>query len=167
MESGQSDIRNKVLAPVFKRLGIIEQWGNGLRLISDELQKYPEIGLQWKEPGIAFRVTFVKKNYVVPISRDENDQVSDQVNDQVISILRFCSTPKSRGEILKNLGYKNHFDNYKRYLEPILNNYLIEMTIPDKPKSKNQKYQLTNKGKQTLEMIRRNKLPQQPLRAPG
>jgi ATP-dependent DNA helicase RecG len=62
-----------------------------------------------------------------------------------------------------NLGYKNHFDNHKRYLEPILNNYLIEMTIPDKPKSKNQKYQLTDKGKQTLEMIRRNKLPKQPL----
>jgi predicted HTH transcriptional regulator len=27
MDSGQSDIRNKILAPVFKRLGIIEQWG--------------------------------------------------------------------------------------------------------------------------------------------
>ncbi len=156
MESGQSDVRNKILAPVFKRLGIIEQWGNGLRLISDELQKYPEIGLRWKEPGLAFRVTFFKKNYVVPKSRDENDQVSDQVSDQVISILRFCSTPKSRGEILKNLGYKNHFDNYKRYLEPILINHLIEMTIPDKPKSKNQKYQLTDKGKLTLEMIRKN-----------
>jgi len=125
-----------------------------LRLIADELQKYPEIGLEWKEPGMAFRVTFVKKNYVVPISRDENDQVSDQV----ISILGFCSTPKSRGEILKNLGYKNHFDNYKRYLEPVLNNYLIEMTIPDKPKSKDQKYRLTDRGKQTLEMIRRNNL---------
>ena len=161
MESGQSDIRNKVLAPVFKRLGIIEQWGNGLRLIADELQKYPEIGLEWKEPGMAFRVTFVKKNYVETI---ENDQVSDQVSDQVISILRFCSTPKSRGEILKNLGYKNHFDNYKRYLKPVLNNYLIEMTIPDKPKSKNQKYRLTDKGKQTLEMIRRNNLSQRPPR---
>ena len=27
MESGQSDIRNKILAPVFKKMGIIEQWG--------------------------------------------------------------------------------------------------------------------------------------------
>lgn len=43
MDSGQSDIRNKVLAPVFKRLGIIEQWGNGLKLIKEELQAYPEI----------------------------------------------------------------------------------------------------------------------------
>jgi len=27
-----------VLAPVFKKLGIIEQWGNGLRLIAEELK---------------------------------------------------------------------------------------------------------------------------------
>ena len=60
MESGQSDIRNKVLAPVFKKLGIIEQWGNGLRLIAEELKKYPEIKMEWSEPGFAFRVTFVE-----------------------------------------------------------------------------------------------------------
>ena len=65
MEAGQSDIRNKVLAPTFKRLGIIEQWGNGLKLISSELRKYPEIGLKWDEPGVAFRVTFYRKNFTV------------------------------------------------------------------------------------------------------
>ncbi len=63
MESGQSEIRNKILVPVFKRLGIIEQWGNGLKLIATELQSYPEIELSWKEPGIAFRITFTNKNY--------------------------------------------------------------------------------------------------------
>jgi predicted HTH transcriptional regulator len=52
MESGQSDIRNKLLAPVFKRLGIIEQWGNGLRIIAEELQPYPEIAFSWNEPEL-------------------------------------------------------------------------------------------------------------------
>ncbi|WP_024787054.1 MULTISPECIES: RNA-binding domain-containing protein [unclassified Lebetimonas] len=63
MESGQSDIRNRVLALVFKKLGIIEQWGNGLRLIAKELKKYPEIRFEWSEPGISFRITFRKVNY--------------------------------------------------------------------------------------------------------
>ena len=63
MDAGQSDVRNVVLAPVFKRLGIIEQWGNGLQLIADDLKEYPEIKLAWKEPGIAFRVSFIKTNY--------------------------------------------------------------------------------------------------------
>ena len=60
MEAGQSDIRNKTLAPVFKKLGIIEQWGNGLRLIAEELRKYPEVKMEWSEPGFAFRVSFKK-----------------------------------------------------------------------------------------------------------
>lgn len=64
MESGQSDIRNKILAPVFKKLGIIEKWGNGLQLIANELKGYPEIGFDWKEPGLSFRVVFFKKNFV-------------------------------------------------------------------------------------------------------
>ena len=63
LEAGQSDIRNKTLAPVFKKLGIIEQWGNGLQLIAEELKKYPEIEMQWSEPGTGFRVTFLKTDY--------------------------------------------------------------------------------------------------------
>ena len=35
MECRQSDARNKVIAPIFKRLGIIDQWGNGLKLFAD------------------------------------------------------------------------------------------------------------------------------------
>jgi ATP-dependent DNA helicase RecG len=32
-------------------------------LIADELKAYPEIELSWKEPGIAFRLSFIKKNF--------------------------------------------------------------------------------------------------------
>ncbi len=54
--------RNKTLAPFFKKPGIIEQWGNGLKLIAEELQHYTEIGFDWIEPEIAFRVAFTNKN---------------------------------------------------------------------------------------------------------
>jgi hypothetical protein len=33
---------------------------NGLKLIADALKKYPEIGFDWKEPGMSFRVIFFK-----------------------------------------------------------------------------------------------------------
>jgi len=60
MDSGQSDIRNRILAPIFKKLGIIEQWGNGLQLIANELKDYPEIKFQWSQPGMSFRISFIK-----------------------------------------------------------------------------------------------------------
>ena len=63
MESRQSDARNKVIAPVFKRMGIIDQWGNGLKLIADELKEYPQIEFRWKETGLSFQVQFVKLDY--------------------------------------------------------------------------------------------------------
>ncbi|MFO7598231.1 MAG: cell filamentation protein Fic, partial [Candidatus Desulfacyla sp.] len=38
----------------------------------------------------------------------------------------------------------------ERYLKPALTDGLIEMTIPDKPNSRLQKYRLTDKGRQWL-----------------
>ena len=77
MQSGQSDIRNKILAPVFKKLGIIEQWGNGLRLIAEELKDYPEIKMEWSEPGMAFRITFKKTNYKQQKTEKEKAAITD------------------------------------------------------------------------------------------
>ena len=54
-------IRNRIIDPVFKKLGIIDQWGNGLKLFSDELKDYPEIEFRWHETGLQFQVQFVKK----------------------------------------------------------------------------------------------------------
>ncbi len=64
MESRQSYARNKLIAPLFKRLGIIDQWGNGLKLIADEMKEYPNIELRWKEVGLSFQVQFVKTDFI-------------------------------------------------------------------------------------------------------
>ncbi|PRD56798.1 ATP-binding protein [Sphingobacterium gobiense] len=64
LEARQSDIRNKVIAPVFKKVGLIDQWGNGLKLIAGELKDYPEIEFKWFERGgLQFQVQFIDKEY--------------------------------------------------------------------------------------------------------
>jgi ATP-dependent DNA helicase RecG len=63
LEARQSDIRNKIIAPVFKKMGIIDQWGNGLKLIADELKNYPNIELKWSEIGAQFQLQFVNKAF--------------------------------------------------------------------------------------------------------
>ncbi|MDR0970907.1 MAG: putative DNA binding domain-containing protein [Bacteroidales bacterium] len=80
MESRQSDARNKVVASVFKRLGIIDQWGNGLTLIANEMKEYPNIKMQWQEVGLSFQVQFINTNYK-PNDIDDVTDVTDDVTD--------------------------------------------------------------------------------------
>jgi len=55
-----------------------------------------------------------------------------------------------RHEMQETLGLK-HEDHFRiAYLCPALEAGLIEMTIPDKPRSSKQKYRLTEKGRQFL-----------------
>ena len=63
--SNPIDIRNKLIAPVFKKVGLIDQWGNGLKLIADELKAYPEIEFKWFERGgLQFQVQFINKGFL-------------------------------------------------------------------------------------------------------
>ncbi len=43
----------------------------------------------------------------------------------------------------------------RNYLESALSDGLIKMTIPDKPKSSNQKYRLTQAGKHLVEILKK------------
>ena len=53
-------------------------------------------------------------------------------------------------ESLKLVG-RDNFETL--YLRPALEQGLIEMTVPDKPNSRLQKYRLTTKGQRWLEEI--------------
>lgn len=78
-------------------------------------------------------------------------QVTTQVTTQVIAkiglpvekleeLLEFCSSPKSRKEMQEFCGIKTREYFRKHILKPMIENKMIRQTIPDKPKSRNQKY---------------------------
>ena len=66
-----------------------------------------------------------------------HDATHDKTHDK---ILAFCMTPHSKAEIAEHCGYKNTKNFTNRYLRPLLDAGSLKMTLPDKPKSKNQKY---------------------------
>ena len=61
------------------------------------------------------------------------------------NIIQFCSIPRSAREILEHIGYSYHPTHISKYIKPLLELGFIEMTEPDKPNSKNQKYRKLRK----------------------
>ena len=77
------------------------------------------------------------------------DQVSDQVTDQdktpidrLLSVLG--SNVLSAAELMQRLGLSHKPTFRKNYLNPAIEQNLIERTIPDKPNSRNQRYRKCN-----------------------
>ena len=62
------------------------------------------------------------------------------------NIIQFCSIPRSAREILEHINYSYHPKNITKFIKPLLEYGFIEMTEPDKPNSKNQKYRKVNKS---------------------
>lgn len=77
-------------------------------------------------------------------------QVTAQVAAQVIL---HCPTPQSARELMAHLGLKHWKTFQANYLKPLLEDKALERTIPDKPKSRLQKYRLTAKGRAWLESV--------------
>lgn len=82
-------------------------------------------------------------------------QVTHQVTQQVIRLLKTISGEMARAEIMAELSLNDRVNFSRNYLEPALSYGLIEMTIPDKPKSSNQKYRLTQAGKHLFETLKK------------
>lgn len=76
---------------------------------------------------------------------------------EVYSILKFCKDSQILLELLKLMHLKDRTKFRKKYLYPLLEFGAIQLTVPDKPKSKNQKYRLTEKGLQLKELLEKNK----------
>lgn len=75
------------------------------------------------------------------ISQEARPAATDQVTDQVVRLLAALGDgEKSASEIMAALGLKHKPSFRESYLKPALASGLIEMTIPDKPRSSAQKY---------------------------
>lgn len=138
LDSVGSMRRNPVLADLFHRMKYMERRGSGLRKILNEtknLSGYDEtMKPEFISTSLDFRVILKNVNY---------DGVHDGVHDvdeKILALLVFCEQPRSRSEMtaFMNVGSRAYFVN--KYLRALLADGKLAMTIPDKPKSKNQKY---------------------------
>jgi hypothetical protein len=72
---------------------------------------------------------------------------------QVRRLLSSLSKEMTRIQIQDSLGLKDKKNFQDKYLSPALVEGLIEMTVPDKPKSSNQGYRLSSEGAELKRLL--------------
>ena len=119
------------------------------------IRRCREVGLPEPQFSISdgFKTTIWRK------SSSRTGQVTGQVDPWIERVLRACELKGEMKSIeLQEVAGIRHRETFQRnYLDQLLNEELIERTIPEKPKSRLQKYRLSNKGKMLLESLSKNK----------
>jgi ATP-dependent DNA helicase RecG len=149
---------NPIIASVFYRAGIIEKWGTGTLNIIDWCRENGNPPPEWQVRAGSVVVTFkplMDKPERQPESGVELDSQPDSqpesqpesgvesLREKIIQLLSKESLSKS--EISKQLGQKQISGQLKKVLMELLETGVITFTIPEKPNSRLQKYQLVEK----------------------
>lgn len=118
------EARNPTLSDILEVLGVSENRGSGIPTIRNEMRKanLPEPEF-YSERG-EFKVIF---------------RNSENKTDSADSILEFCRIPRSREELEKFTGL-GRTALYYSIIKPFLDEGLLKMTLPEKPKSKLQRF---------------------------
>ncbi|AEI50625.1 ATP-binding protein [Runella slithyformis] len=160
LEARQSDIRNKVIAPIFKKMGIIDQWGNGLKLIADEMKAYPDIEFRWSEKGLQFQVQFSKRDFILLPQQELQQELQQKLQQELQQNTLYSLVLKTIGEktlttkaISEALGQKEISGQLSKVIKVLLNDKLLVRTMPDKPNHPDQSLKLTQTGALFLKLM--------------
>lgn len=161
-----SRLRNPSLARIFREAGIMEQWGTGVQRVFEQVE---EAGLP--EPSVEEVMDRLRFTVYVPSHAPEgpsatgehqgnapseqgvsksSEQVS-KMSEQARALLSLASEgPRSRAELLAGIDLSDAYGNYKRHLLPLIEGGYLARTIPEKPNSQNQRYRITDAGREIL-----------------
>jgi len=154
---GRSMPRNREIMRVFRDLELVEHLGSGVHRILEAYKKdifqisenFFEISFPYEKEYLEF----VEKEKKQLATHQDKQKISSnitqntpQVTPQVIKLLTIIDGEMTREEIQKKLALSDRKNYIDKYQNPALKEKLIEMTIPDKPNSRNQKYRLTQRG---------------------
>ena len=152
---------NPLLATPVYLAGYIEQIGTGTTDLIDRCLAHglprPKFVLEDDFLLTIYRPTPQDTPQVTPQDNtQDNNQITHltpqdtpQVTPQVIRVYKVVGDSElTKQQIMKILGLEDRENFRLNYLQPALAAGLLEMTIPDKPTSKNQKYRVTKKGRE-------------------
>lgn len=132
--TAKPDLRNPTLATMSEFLLNTENRYSGIPTIRREMAKADL-------PAPVFinrRNEFIVILYNKPISNEQETTLSSNKGKE--GLLEFCKTPRTRQEIADYLGINTVFYVMKHYIQPLVESGELLLTLPDKPRSRNQQF---------------------------
>ena len=120
------ETRNAALANMLELLNITENRYSGI----------PTMRMEFLNAGLPVPVFSVRHGEFKVIMKNGYHTETVSLTD---SIIEFCSVPRSRAELISFTGKSRNYV-MGQIVAPLIESGKIKLTIPDKPKSSNQKY---------------------------
>ena len=146
--------KNPPIAKVFREIGLADELGSGMRNSYKYTKMYSGGEPVFTEADVFTTVNPLSEAATATVGPteelDPREQDKEQVKEQdkeqatIQDLIQFCSVPRSRKEIQEFMGLVGRRNFSEKYIKPLLSAGKIEMTVPDKPNSRNQKYQKVN-----------------------
>lgn len=157
--------RNEIIADLFYRMGKGERAGTGIKRMNESMTaaglQFPKIKHTTFYTIILGRPSARIDEDIPARQRPSSDQAvtrfrpSDDRAVDKYAILKACLEPTKMKELISIAGVKHRTNFRKNHIDPLVNDGLLALTIPDKLSSPNQRYVTTDKGKKVLEHKKR------------
>lgn len=123
---------------------------NSILVSQDDLRRDEDNALKFKNlidinPHLSLLVS--------EIGDEDKEHIKERINATIRDILNYCQEPKSKDEIFATIKLYKNTKNYNHHIKPLIEVGWLNLTIPDKPTSKNQQYYTTELGKKLLNIL--------------
>ena len=152
---------NPLIAEVLFKASFLESWGSGVGRMVDacRVQGVPEP--EYEVAGGFVRMIFRKSFAASGLSKDQVvtkpgvswEEVGSKLGvswEEVEKLIVALQHPMFLNDLKELYGWNNASKFKEKYINPLIAEGLVDMTVPNKPTSPNQKYYLTEKGKGLL-----------------
>ena len=148
--------RNRRVGEFLKELEMTEGRGTGIPKMLREISKNgsPEPIFHTDLDRTFFLVEFpIHPVFAEALAKRAAAEVTAEVTAEVKRLIAVITGDHTRRELQETLGLK-HAEHFRKvYLLPAINAGFIEMTLPDKPQSRLQKYRLSEKGQAVRQLL--------------
>lgn len=150
--------RNRRIGEFLKELDLAEGRSTGipkiLRVMEENGSPSPEFDTDEDRTSFLIRLP-VHPSALLTLAGEGTPQVGTKLalSRHQFDILRKCRVESSLLDLMAGTGRSDRTKFRNQVLGPLMKDGLVEMTIPDKPRSSKQEYVLTEKGRRLVEDI--------------